>query len=257
MKICFISACILLFFIKGTFTRSETENVENIPVQYRLRQIMIEPAVSQRREAEILKQAKECLQKAVSGADFTWLAKNYSREPGARKTGGDLGFFEKKDMVKPFSDAVFAMKEGEILGPVKTQFGFHIIKLIEVKNDKRHAQHILFTLNPDRSDSLVALDTLSRIRKKVLDGADFSDMINLYTTNDLVRETDGYMVWQRPEEMLPPFAKAVKGLKTGDMSLPFTSILGFHIVMVDSINYNPDHLLVGFPVFIEKKLKKP
>ena len=55
---------------------------------------------------------------------------------------------------------------------------------------------------------------------------------------------------------LPSFAKAVKSLKTGDISTPFNSILGFHIVMADSINYNPDHLLVGLPAFIEKNLKK-
>jgi len=67
------------------------------------------------------------------GADFAALAKANSEDPGSKDTGGDLGWVERGAMVKPFEDALFAMKAGEVTGPVKTDFGFHVLKLRETK----------------------------------------------------------------------------------------------------------------------------
>ena len=83
--------------------------------------------------AEKRRKAEEILKEAKSGKDFAELAKKYSEDPGSAKSGGDLGFFTKEMMVKPFSDKVFTMKEGEIAGPVRTRFGFHIIKLEKIE----------------------------------------------------------------------------------------------------------------------------
>ncbi|MGP4854936.1 peptidylprolyl isomerase, partial [Klebsiella pneumoniae] len=67
------------------------------------------------------------------GADFAALAKANYEDPGSKDTGGDLGWVERGAMVKPFEDALFAMKAGEVTGPVKTDFGFHVLKLRETK----------------------------------------------------------------------------------------------------------------------------
>lgn len=79
------------------------------------------------------KQAEELLVKLQGGADFIAIAKEFSIEPGAKDSGGDLGFFAKGAMVKPFEDAAFALKPGEISSVVETEFGFHIIKCEGVK----------------------------------------------------------------------------------------------------------------------------
>ena len=234
---------------------SDPKQPAKTPVQYRLRQIMMDAAVSSRRDAEIRKLAETVLVKASSGGDFAALAKRYSQEPGAGKTGGDLGFFTRSQMVKPFSDAVFAMKPGEIRGLVKTQYGYHIINLIAINGDKRHARHILFMLTPDRADSMAVLGTLASIRNRLLGGERFETLFARYNTYDTLTDTDGYMVWQKPGDMLPDFANAVMGLDTGEISRPFVSVIGFHIVLVDSINYNPGKLLKGFPPYIEERLK--
>lgn len=63
------------------------------------------------------------------GADFAALARQFSEDPGSKETGGDLGWFERGRMVKEFEDAVFSMQVGEVKGPVRSQFGFHIIRL--------------------------------------------------------------------------------------------------------------------------------
>ncbi len=76
------------------------------------------------------KEAMQIYQMAVDGQDFEKLAKKYSQGP-SKSTGGYLGKFEKNAMVKPFADKVFSMKKGEISKPVKTMFGWHIIKLVD------------------------------------------------------------------------------------------------------------------------------
>ncbi len=88
--------------------------------------VNIEPG----KEAEALKQAEAIAAEARQpGADFAILARKYSKDAGSAAQGGDLGWSERSAFVGPFSDAVFAMKEGELRGPVKTEFGFHVIRL--------------------------------------------------------------------------------------------------------------------------------
>lgn len=80
-------------------------------------------------ENEQQRMAEEVLAKARAGEDFARLAATFSEEPGAAERGGDLFWFGKDRMVKEFEDVVFGSRPGEIKGPVKTQFGYHIIKV--------------------------------------------------------------------------------------------------------------------------------
>jgi peptidyl-prolyl cis-trans isomerase C len=94
------------------------------------------PAATEYHAAHILvatkAQAEKIKADIVRGADFGAMAKKFSSD-GAAANGGDLGWFGTGMMVKPFEDAVLAMKKGEVAGPVQTDFGFHLIKLIETR----------------------------------------------------------------------------------------------------------------------------
>lgn len=77
-------------------------------------------------------EAKDILGQVKKGADFAKLAKEKSLDPGSKEKGGDLGWFSPAGMVKPFSDAVVSLKKGEIANdPIQTQFGWHVIKLVD------------------------------------------------------------------------------------------------------------------------------
>lgn len=84
-------------------------------------------------KAAIQARAADLSAKARGGADFAALAKTQSQDPGSATNGGDLGYFAREMMVKPFADAVFAMKSGEISDPVESEFGFHVIRVTGIK----------------------------------------------------------------------------------------------------------------------------
>ena len=87
-------------------------------------------------DATALALAQQVLSQAKSGKDFGALAKQYSQDPGSAQNGGDLGWAERSTFVKPFADALYGMSAGEIAGPVKTQYGYHIIRLEEIQRGK-------------------------------------------------------------------------------------------------------------------------
>jgi peptidyl-prolyl cis-trans isomerase D len=98
------------------------------PEQRRVRHILLQVADA-KDDAAVKAKAESILKRAQAGEDFSKLAKEFSQDPGSAPQGGDLGWSERKVWVAPFADAAFSMKEGEIRGPVKTQFGYHILKL--------------------------------------------------------------------------------------------------------------------------------
>ena len=100
------------------------------PERRRARHILIESGTD---DAAAKKKADDVFAQAKAGADFAKLATQYSDDPGSKAQGGELGWATRESFVKPFADALFAMQVGEVKGPVKTQFGYHVIQLEEVQ----------------------------------------------------------------------------------------------------------------------------
>ena len=108
------------------------ENRASYMLEERRRARHIVIAVNGEDDAAALKTAETVLAEAKAGKDFGELAKQYSSDP-SKNDGGELGFIEHRNFPGPFGDALFAMQVGEITGPVKSQFGYHIIKLEEIQ----------------------------------------------------------------------------------------------------------------------------
>jgi peptidyl-prolyl cis-trans isomerase C len=82
-------------------------------------------------------EAKEIYKRLKGGADFAELAKKHSKDPSSRDQGGDLGYFTRGQMVKSFEDMAFSLKVDKISEPVQTSFGYHIIKVLDIKDPKK------------------------------------------------------------------------------------------------------------------------
>lgn len=106
-----------------------------VPEQRRASHILIEvPADASADARKAARQKAEALlEKLRGGADFAALAREQSQDRGSAREGGDLGFFSRGDMVEPFSNAAWALKEGELSGVVESEFGYHLIKLTGIR----------------------------------------------------------------------------------------------------------------------------
>ena len=111
--------------------KAEFEAPEQVKASHIL--FMVKKDDAQDKVDKQLEKAKAAAARAKKGEDFTALAKELSEEPGAKESGGDLGFFAKDRMVPEFADASFGMKPGDISEPVRTQFGWHVIKVEDRK----------------------------------------------------------------------------------------------------------------------------
>jgi peptidyl-prolyl cis-trans isomerase D len=136
-------------------------------------------------DAAALKKAEQIAARAKAGEDFAKLARENSDDPGSKQAGGDLGWATREAYVAPFADALFSMKKGEIRGPVKTQFGYHIIRLddvqaphqrsfdevrAELEGDyrKEQAQNVFYERSQQLADeSFSALSELDTVGKKL------------------------------------------------------------------------------------------
>ncbi len=183
---------------------------------------------------EALKKIQEIRQKILNGSDFAAMARLYSEDPGSASKGGELGFIKRGDFVKEFEAVAFNLKPGEVSDVVETRFGLHIIQLIEKRGEKINVRHILIRLKPTESDAEETRAFLETIRDSCLAGADFAEMARRYSDDETSKNNGGNLGWFEFEQLqLPEFREAIKNLKVGEISEPFRTQYGYHIVKLN------------------------
>jgi len=166
----------------------------------------------------------------IAGKDFGEMAKEFSEDPSAQKNAGNLGWFTVFQMVYPFETAAYKTKVGEISMPVRTDFGYHLIKL----NAKRPARgkvsvaHIMIV----QKDSVDAEKKIREIYKQIKNGAVFDSLAKKYSDDRNTAINGGKLVPFRPgalnSEKFEEIAFSME--KPGSVSAPFESKFGWHIL---------------------------
>ena len=181
------------------------------------------------------KKALDVLKLAKDGQDFAELAKQYSEGP-TKDTGGLLGAFRKEAMVKPFSDKAFSMKEGEISDPVRTQFGWHIIKVEKINEAStlpkgKAEEQIRQKLLKERS-KLSAWDDAESVYETIFDGDDLEQVAK--DQGLVFRTTDFFSQNEPPEDIINAraFAAAAFDLSVMQISEIQDFEDGFYILQV-------------------------
>ncbi len=180
---------------------------------------------------------KEALVKARSGADFGKLAAEYSEEPGAAERGGELGYFSTFTMVHQFEDAAYETAVGDISDIVRTQFGYHILK-VEDKRERSPditVSHIMISDREDAARTFNPEERINEINTLLKQGSKFEDLAKQYSEDKNSAKKGGELNrFGKGQLRSKEFENVAFGLENiGDVSPPFKSEFGWHIVRLD------------------------
>ncbi len=182
---------------------------------------------------------------------FDEIAKRSSEDPSAKDNGGDLGYFTAFQMVYPFESAAYQTKKGEVSMPVRTKYGYHIVKV----TDRRPARgeirvaHIMFRDKQD--DANYSKNKIEEVYAKLNNGEKtFEELAGLYSEDGSSNKKGGELPWFGINKMVTEFEDSSFALKhNGDVSKPFRTSYGWHIVK--RLDYKP---LAGYEQ-LEKEIR--
>ena len=164
------------------FATYNTDSLPEIPTQYEVSEIVIEPKVSEAERDRGRGELAELRERILKGEKFSMLAKLYSQDPGSATKGGELGFFGRGKMVSEFEAAAFALKPGEVSPIIETQYGFHILQLIERRGNSINVRHILMQPKTSSEDLLRARILLDSLAQEIRQGnISFEDAAKKYS----------------------------------------------------------------------------
>ena len=146
------------------YNKIPKDSLPEIPEEFEISEIELHPQVSEAERERVKMQLAQLRERVLKGEKFEMLATLYSEDPGSAKKGGELGFFGRGDMVSEFEAAAFALKPGEVSPIIETQFGFHIVQLIERRGNTVNARHILLSPKVSAEDLLktrIRLDSIA------------------------------------------------------------------------------------------------
>ncbi len=208
------------------------------------------------------------------GLDFNEAASKYSQDPSAVQNRGALGWFTVFQMVTPFEDAAFNTAAGRVTAPVRTRFGYHLIKVNDLREAKGEIKiaHIMKMFPPGMTDKTkqALRDSINDIYRLLQNGGDFAHLAGVYSDDQRSAANGGEMPYFARSRMIPEFSDPAFALaKDGDITQPVETDFGFHIIkrldlkpvpsfsdakrgLEESIRRDPERSTQSRDLFIEK-----
>lgn len=210
----------------------------SIDLEYRIAHILIQlpidPTPEQLQQAQT--KINEVEQLAQKGDSFTQLAISYSQSQDALE-GGDLGWRNRDQLPAIFSDQLGNMAAGDLSKIVRSPNGLHLFKIIDTRGNETvliaqmRSRHILLRTNAVRSNA-DALRDLTSLRTRIINGADFSELARANSDDPGTAVNGGVLDWVAPDALAPAFRDTAAKLSIGQVSEPFKSRFGWHILEV-------------------------
>ena len=171
----------------------------------------------------------------ITGESFEDVARSTSDDQSVKFNGGNLGYFTAFQMIMPFEDAAYSMKKGEMSGPVRTPYGYHVIKVTDIRTSKGKIRvaHIMKAAPPDTGEEEVkkAQAEINDIYNKLNEKNSFAELARLHSDHKESAARGGELDWFGAGEMITDFAETAFSLKdTGNFTKPVRTLYGWHII---------------------------
>lgn len=218
--------------VRSYFKRLPKDSLPEMPDRYELQQIVLRPRISDAEKERIRERLREYREQILKGEKtFNTLAVLYSEDPGSATRGGELGYIPRNQLDPAFAEAAFNLKPGKISKIVESEFGFHIIQLIDRQGEKINVRHILLQpkiAEEEKEEALLRLDT---IRQYINENKMTFEEAAMYFSSDKQTRNNGGLVAdpQTSESRIAranipgEMAKEINSLKVGEVSMPFVT----------------------------------
>ncbi|HCA79495.1 MAG TPA: parvulin peptidyl-prolyl isomerase, partial [Bacteroidetes bacterium] len=218
------------------FYESYKDSLPKVPEEVDLSHIFMVPKADSALEEQTRAKLNAIRDSIVAGGDFADFARRYSQD-GSGAGGGDLGWAKRGVVFVPeFEQAVFALKEKETSPVVKTEFGYHLVQLLERRGESVHARHILLRTERGPSSDSATVNFLRGLRDRALKKESFAELAKKYSEDDDTKQLGGDLGLIAVDQLEADFGSVVKDLKAGEISEPhrvtLKSSYGYQIVLL-------------------------
>ena len=213
--------------VKSEFNKLTTEELPEIPTQVEISQIVIKPQITLQQKDEIKLKLENFRLRINNGEDFKMLAALYSDDPGSAAKGGELGFVNRGDLVPNFERAAFRLKEGEISKVIESEYGYHIIQLIERRGEQINVRHILLKTKVNSTELYLAKLKIDSIFILINNNKiSFNNAVKQYSdpeskiNNGLLINKNTMSALHTLEELSPSLKIVIKDMSIDEVSEP-------------------------------------
>ncbi|MDD5231708.1 MAG: peptidylprolyl isomerase [Candidatus Marinimicrobia bacterium] len=173
----------------------------------------------------------------INGYDFEDLAKKYSNDDASAQYGGDLGYIKRGVFIKSFEEVAFSLASGEMSPVIKTDFGYHIIQMVDRKGENINVRHILIKINLSDQNFTDCYNFADSIRNKIINNElSFDSAVVLYSDEPNARATLG-RIKRIPQNQIEniDFVNVLSNLKVGEVSPVFETLAGYYILKLNNV----------------------
>ncbi len=215
--------------VKRFFSRIPSDSLPFYSADVQVGQIVRTAKVNQTQEYETKKRLSDLRDRILAGESFNDLAKKYSEDPSAQFNNGEMGYVGRGAMVPAYEATAFRIKVGEISQPFKSDFGFHILQLIDRRGNEYNSRHILISAVPSKADIVSAEKFLDSLRRKVVkDSIKFETAAKEFSDDQRTKGFGGFFADQDGgtkisiKDLDPVVYFTIDSMKEGTVSKPIT-----------------------------------
>jgi peptidyl-prolyl cis-trans isomerase SurA len=212
-----------------TFFETFQDSLPSVSESVLLSHIFLEYAVSAQSEqhAKALADSVRGLLDPETGdpTRFAELAEEYSTDPGSAANGGSIGRTKRGNLVRPYEEVAYRMEIGQLSEPVRSEYGFHVIRLDGRQGEYIETSHILFKLEATAVDRQIIMAKADSLYTVLAGGADFAEQAGKHSDHAFSRGSGGDLGWISLTELLPLVRSRVRDLEPGSITRPVRSEL--------------------------------
>ena len=218
------------------FFKTYKDSIPSFPKRHKVRHILIQITPSEESMKKTELKAFNILEEINKGLSFEEAAKKYSEDSASKDDGGYLGFVPRGTFVKEFEKVAFTLSINTISKPIKTQFGFHIIEVLERSGEKIGVRHILLQTEVVDEDKTKTYKIISDLSKKISTKNNFVSIAKEYSKDETTKDNGGLLGWINTDTyQVEELSSIIKNIPENTCSTPILTDFGYHLLWIDEI----------------------